>query len=246
MKYMGSKSRIAKYIVPILQKYIDDNNIKKYVEPFVGGANVIDKIKCDEKYGSDYNKYLIALLQRVRNKEPLLDEVSRELYSDVRSNKDTDKYEDWFVGNVGFIASYNGRWFDGGYAQAGYEKTKTGERFRDYYQEAKRNILEQTNDIQDTVFIHKDYKEWTDLKNCLIYCDPPYQGTKQYDNAKNFDYEEFWNIIREWSKNNIVLISEQNAPDDFECIWEQEVSRSIKATDKSKSVEKLFIHDIKL
>ena len=30
MKYMGSKSRIAKYIVPIIQSYIDNNNIKKY------------------------------------------------------------------------------------------------------------------------------------------------------------------------------------------------------------------------
>lgn len=46
MKYMGSKSRIAKDIVPILQRYIDENNIDTYVEPFVGGANVIDKIKC--------------------------------------------------------------------------------------------------------------------------------------------------------------------------------------------------------
>ena len=46
--------------------------------------------------------------------------------------------------------------------------------------------------------------------------------------------------MRDWSKNNIVIISEQNAPDDFEVIWEQPVSRSIKATDKSISVEKLF------
>ena len=55
-----------------------------------------------------------------------------------------------------------------------------------------------------------------------------------------FNYEEFTQTMRDWSKNNIVLISEQNAPDDFECIWEQEVSRSIKAADKSKSTEKLF------
>ena len=41
---MGSKSRIAKDIVPIIQKYIDDNRIISYIEPFVGGANVIDKI----------------------------------------------------------------------------------------------------------------------------------------------------------------------------------------------------------
>ena len=38
MKYMGSKSRIAKDIVPIIQKCIDDNGINVYVEPFVGGV----------------------------------------------------------------------------------------------------------------------------------------------------------------------------------------------------------------
>lgn len=37
MKYMGSKSRVAKYIVPILQQCIDDNNITTYIEPFSGG-----------------------------------------------------------------------------------------------------------------------------------------------------------------------------------------------------------------
>ena len=63
---MGSKSRIAKYIVPIIQSYIDKNNMETYIEPFVGGANIIDKVKCGKKYGFDKNKYLIALLQRVQ------------------------------------------------------------------------------------------------------------------------------------------------------------------------------------
>lgn len=30
MKYVGSKSRLAKYIAPIIQFYIDENNIEKY------------------------------------------------------------------------------------------------------------------------------------------------------------------------------------------------------------------------
>lgn len=242
MKYMGSKSRIAKHIVPIIQECIDRNQIDTYIEPFVGGANVIDKIKCENKYGSDNNKYLIALLQRAKNKEPLLHEVPRELYNDVRSNQDNEKYDDWFVGNVGFLASYNGRWFDGGYAKAGYEKTKNGQRYRDYYQEAKRNILKQADSLVDTWFLHKDYREWNELENCVIYCDPPYANTKQYANSLKFDYGEFWDTMRKWSKNNIVLISEQNAPDDFGYIWRQEVSRSIKANDKSRSVEKLFTY----
>jgi len=49
MKYLGSKSKLAKEIVPILQNLIYKNNIKTYIEPFVGGFNVIDKIICENK-----------------------------------------------------------------------------------------------------------------------------------------------------------------------------------------------------
>lgn len=245
MKYMGSKSRIAKYIVPIIQKYIDETNCKYYLEPFVGGANVIDKIKCETKIGSDKNKYLIALLQRVQENEPLYTSVSKELYDAARTafnNGDNTKFFDWEMGNIGFLASYNGRWFDGGYAKSGYEKTKNGERFRDYYREAKDNLLAQAPNLNNVKFSCKDYTYYNEvnLKGFVIYVDPPYQNTKQYANATKFDYNEFWQTMRDWSNNNIVLISEESAPEDFECIWKQEVSRSIKASDKSKSIEKLF------
>lgn len=247
MKYMGSKSRIAKYIAPIIQRYIDDTNCKCYLEPFVGGANVIDKIKCNTKIGSDKNRYLIALLQRAQANEPLYDSVPKELYDEARTafnNGDDTSFFDWEMGNIGFLASYNGRWFDGGYAKSGYEKTKNGERLRDYYREAKDNLLSQAPNLKDIKFSCKDYTYYNgvDLKGFVIYCDPPYQNTKQYANATKFNYNEFWQTMKDWSKNNIVLISEQNAPDDFECIWEQEVSRSIKANNKSKSTEKLFVY----
>lgn len=48
--------------------------------------------------------------------------------------------------------------------------------------------------------------------------------------------------MRDCSKNNIVIISELDAPDDFECIWKKDVSRSINTPDKKKAVEKLFIY----
>ena len=47
MKYIGSKAKIAADIVPILQGYINEYGIKQYVEPFVGGFNIIDKIECE-------------------------------------------------------------------------------------------------------------------------------------------------------------------------------------------------------
>lgn len=247
MKYMGSKSRIAKHIVPIIQRYIDDNNIRCYWEPFVGGANVIDKISCQHKIGSDKNQYLIALLNHVKNGGQLLDSVSKELYDKARTafnNGDTSEFEDWQIGNIGFLASYNGRWFDGGYAKPGYEKTKNGLRYRDYYNEAKSNLLDQSPDLVGIEFVCQDYAD-IHPSGTLIYCDPPYQGTKQYANAMAFDYDLFWKTIREWSSDNIVIVSEQNAPEDFTCIWEQDVSRSIKANDKSKATEKLFIYKTK-
>lgn len=218
MKYMGSKSRIAKDIVPIIQSYINNNDIDIYIEPFVGGANVIDKIKCNKKIGSDLNPYLIALLKRVQNGEPLYEEVPKELYDNVRTsynNKD-NKYADWEYGNVGFLASYNGRFFDGGYGKSVYEKLKNGKiRYRDYYRESKDNILSQN--LSNIEFNVMNYREYNPT-NTLIYCDPPYQNTKQFSNSVEFNFNEFWNIIRKWSKNNIVLVSELNAPNDFECI----------------------------
>lgn len=42
MKYMGSKNRYAKEILPLILKDRKEN--QWYVEPFVGGANVIDKV----------------------------------------------------------------------------------------------------------------------------------------------------------------------------------------------------------
>lgn len=245
MKYMGSKSRIAKYIVPIIQKYIDDNNIENYLELFVGGANVIDKIKCKNRYGNDINKYLIALLKRVQDNGNLYDNVDKILYNDCRNfyqNKPSDReYENWEVGNIGFLSSYNGRFFDGGYAKTGIEKTKYGSRVRNYYEESKNNILNQN--LSNIKFLNYDYKALKkNIKNYVIYLDPPYFGKKEYKNSKEFDYDYFWNFCRELSKNNFVFISEENAPEDFKIIWEQKVNRSIKANDKTDSIEKLFIY----
>lgn len=247
MKYLGSKSRIAKHIVPIIQKCIDDNKITKYYEPFVGGANVIDKIKCINRYGSDKNKYLIALLRYVQQERELLDDVPRQLYNEVREayNNNLNIYEDWYIGMVGFLASYNGRWFDGGYAQPGYENTKNGKRYRNYYQEAKNNIIQQIPNIRNVEFAVADYRDYNfnDIEASVIYCDPPYANTKGYETSKNFNCDEFWNTVRKWSVSHYVLVSEEDAPDDFVCIWEKSVPRSIKATDKSKSIEKLFTYN---
>ena len=233
MKYMGSKSRIAKYIVPIIQAAIDKTGYG-YWEPFCGGCNIIDKISAPSKMASDIHPYLIAMWKKLQSDTSWIpEEISHEEYSNVRSHP--DQYPIWYVGWVGFAASYNGRFFDGGYAKTIISKSGTE---RNYYGEAKRNILAQLPKLLGAKFRCCDYRD-TNPQNMVIYCDPPYSGTKGYSSGV-FDTDEFWDTMREWSESNVVLISEQSAPDDFVCIWQQEITRTQDNRQRLKATERLY------
>lgn len=235
LKYVGSKNRISKEIAPIIQKCIDENNIKTYVEPFVGGANLIDKIKCETRIGNDIHRELIALFQELQKgwQPPL--HISEEEYNKVRDNK--SDYPDYYVALVGFCATFGSKWF-GGYAR-GFKADKITP--RDIPNEAIRNLLEQVPNIKDVKFTCKNYLDFKILKGCVIYLDPPYEGTTKYKN-NDFDYDIFWDWVRELSKDNYVFISEYNAPSDFKCIWSKKVTTSLKVHEHEDRTEKLFIH----
>lgn len=240
MKYMGSKSRIAKHIVPIIQEKIKENNIKTYIEPFCGGCNIIDKIQCETKVASDNHKYLIEMFKNLNSIKDLPEFITKEHYSEVRNcfNKELLEYPDWYIGAVGFLASYNGRFFDGGYAGIVYTKAGTE---RNYYDEAKRNLLEQIPSLDNIQFLYGDYEElYSNQNNCMFYCDIPYKGTKQYGSSKNFDYDRFWKWANKMNEKNIVLVSEHEAPSEWTCIWQQEVKRTIDNNKRVKAIEKLF------
>ena len=90
MKYVGSKNRLSKYIAPIIQSYIDGMGDKcfGYLEPFVGGANMIDKIVFPAKFGNDNNKYLIALLKHAQEcVDDFPDTITEDEYNSVRLNR---------------------------------------------------------------------------------------------------------------------------------------------------------------
>ena len=130
MVYIGSKSRIAKYLLPIITKDLTDD--VWYVEPFVGGANMIDKVEHPLKLGADFNPYLIALLQYVQAGGKLPDFIEKDQYHEIRANK--DKYPDWFVGYAGFICTFRSKFF------GSYSGISKG---RNYQDEKKRNLLKQ-------------------------------------------------------------------------------------------------------
>lgn len=240
MRYMGSKSRIAEHIVPIIHQRLDDYGLKKYIEPFVGGANIIDKIQCQERIGADKQQYLIEIYRNLEKLEEMPEFITREHYSEVRKayNEKSGAFPDWYIGMVGFLASYNGRFFDGGYA--GLVKTKE-DTIRNYYAEAKRNLQEQIPKLQGIEWRCGDYREVCEgLEDYVIYCDIPYFGTKQYNASRGFDHEAFWQWAEMMSEKNVVLVSESIAPKHWECIWEQPIKRTINNRNHIDRAERLF------
>lgn len=235
IKYVGSKARIAKDIVPIIQKCIDDNGINVYVEPFVGGGNTLTEIKCKHRFAYDKNYYLIDFWKALQSGWQIQNEsMSKELYDDIRQNK--DKYPTHIVALAGFCATYNAKWF-GGYA--GIVHTKAGT-IRNYYDEAVRNVIKQVSAIQGVNFICSDYRDIKVPQGAVIYCDPPYKETTGYQDS--IDYDHYWQWIRDVSKNNYVLCSEYEAPDDFECIWYKDLTTTLDNASRSKATERLFTY----
>ena len=236
MKVAGSKENLADEILPVLMSFITAYNINTYVEPFVGGANIIDKVQAEKRLGYDIDKYIIALFKHIQSGGEIPDCITKEQFNDARVQYETKgkTYEDWYIGLLGYL---------GGNGKKIYGQRKLGmtpDEFNDKYLEGRSDLLHQMKFIGDIEFKTADYKD-LEFKGTLIYCDPPYSGKVGMNgHTKTINYKEFWDKVREWSKDNVVIVSEEQAPDDFDVIWEQE--NSSEETDRNKrKTEKLFI-----
>lgn len=229
MKYMGSKRRYAKHLLPIILK--DRKSNQWYVEPFVGGCNMIDKVD-GKRIGNDSNYYLIEMWKALQNGWIPPGNVSNEEYIDIKNN--IDNFPPELVSFVGFNCSFGSMWFKS------YARNNRG---ANYAREGKNSLLKQRDKILGIKFVNKNYLDLKLKSKCIIYCDPPYKGVAKYKDE--FDHEEFWNWVRRMKEfGHSVFVSEYNAPDDFKCIKEIEATSTIAKTKNcgfTKSTEKLFI-----
>ena len=247
MVYMGSKNRIAKYLLPFLTKYLTLD--RWYVEPFCGGCNMMDKVNHPLRLASDSNNYLIAMWRwMVEKNYDFPKKITKEDYaqyrelfntlnkSETRGNGDTSI--EAFIGWIGLMASVNGKFYQGSYCNTKPEK-------RDYVKEHINNVLAQKDKLKGVVFKCGSYDKIDIPENSVIYCDIPYQGTEQYyKSAKGFDSMLFWQWSRDkTAQGNDVLISEYQAPNDFIPIWQMELTNSMHQTNTYKPIEKLFVHE---
>lgn len=230
---MGSKSRHAKEILPIILNQHDKD--MWYIEPFVGGANIMDKVYTTKRVGVDINKYLIAMWNAILAGWEVPEYIDKSLYNKIRS--DIGNYPEHLVGWVAHGCSYNGKWF-GGFA--GKIITKEG-KHRNYQEECKRDVMKQKDKLLGCRFIHDSVFNINQIKEkSTVYCDPPYRNTTKYKDA--FDHDSFYEWCRRiQSQGHVIYISEYWMPSDFKCVWEKEVNSSLTLdTGSKKNIERLF------
>lgn len=243
MRYQGGKSRISKSLeriitndvfrrqIPNFSANCTENRGTTLVSLFCGTCSVESKLApyFDKGICNDSHKYLIAMLQAVQNGFELPEKVTEQEYKFVREHKDNKTA---LTGFVGFGCSFGGKWF------GGYARNKSG---TNCALQSKRSLLKDMETLRNATFICSDYKAVEIPENAIVYADPPYSNTTGYG-SKKFNSDEFWEYMREISKTHDVYISEQTAPEDFECIWEKLFTRTLDRNKSNQFVvtEKLF------
>ena len=89
--------------------------------------------------------------------------------------------------------------------------------------------------------MQKSYDDIHIEDNSIIYCDPPYSNTAQYVTG-DFDSNAFFEWCRK--QKELVVVSEYEAPDDFQCVANFNRRSKLQGGTKGKgcrNTERLFV-----
>jgi site-specific DNA-adenine methylase len=237
---MEERKRIGKELSEIIYEIsIDIENeydfeIKGYCEPFCGMLGVyqhipvlFDKHNAHMKYkAGDTNKSVILMWQEAQ-KGWIPPITCTEKHFEELKNNGKDSAEKGFIGHQ---FGYGGQYFLA-------FRTKYGK--SPIQKKASDNVVDISTKLHNVSFNYGDYKQFTNLKGYIIYCDPPYSKTTQYND--NFDSEKFWEWCEYMSENNIVFVSEYKAPKGILKIFSKKVKLTGKKTNTLEKTEKLFL-----
>ena len=171
---MGSKRRIVNDILPVMLKY-NTNNV--FVDLFCGSCSVIQNVPLAYKrIANDKNKYLIEMFKSLVNGKNYSKYIDKETYSHYRDIYNQERKEiieltdEQYaeIGWYGWMGSFNGRFFSGGYS--GHSVAQKNGKTRDYITEQINNTLSQIPYIQDIEFYSKDYQEVEIPEDSIVYC----------------------------------------------------------------------------
>jgi len=218
MRYVGGKFRQAKHVCFELKRRKKLRT--RYIEPMMGGGAVFAKAAplFKEAIGADVVEDLMLFWMAVRDGWTPPIEVSKDDYERLL-NEGPSALRGW----VGFVASYNGRWW------GGYGPKAAG---RDYLAESYRSTMKKAAGMTHADFVCCPYWEHEVDANTAVYCDPPYEHTTGNNHSgrktpegssdgiygtEHFDHARFWVVMEEWvQKGALVLVHEYDAPEGWE------------------------------
>ena len=231
MRYMGSKARHAAAIMPILMR--DHDPDKWYVEPFVGGGNMIASCPARLRHGNDTATYAVTLLEALSQGWTPPTELSEDQYQAIR--RDPHSYDPALAGFAMYCCSYAGKAW-GGYARGNDERGSP----RNFAAEQARHLLKQARGLRGVWWTNQSYLDMTAPDDATVYCDPPYAGTTGYKGE--FDHGQFWVWTADLAKRCRVFVSEYTAPEGLcDVVWTKTVTNSLtKDTGAKSGVEMLF------
>lgn len=211
--YMGNKFKIVNNIYDVLRQNFHFENV---VSLFCGGGS-LEYFLAQRGFNvlaNDLDSGLIELHNHLVHGGALPDDfITREMFMEMR------ELQNWLGAYVRQVWSFSNNQSSYLYSKErvqGPEELLVEHRLRKRHLEDIRSLKDANLSLR---FISNDYRD-VDLSafrpdNTIIYCDPPYKGTRGY-NVGEFDNEAFY----KWALANdfTVVISEYDMPAEFNCI----------------------------
>ncbi len=220
MRYLGGKRVAGKYIVPIL---LDAGGPRtKYWDVMCGGLHIARRLAAagHQVRCTDVHAPLIAMYKAIAEGWVPPDKVTKRDYDAAKLSSDSDPMKAF----VGFGCAFGGKWF------GGYAWDNSG---RNYAAIARKVLLRDVRVIVDAGghFARCDVMRTKpmDLRDTVIYFDPPYRGTSDY--SVTSDHAKVDDVVRAWAQSNTVFVSEYDLPYGT-IVWERR-QKSKVARDKS-------------
>ena len=243
LPYQGSKQAIAGDISAIIKEQFGQD--KTVYDVFGGGAAVSKQLLNDgfDVVYDELDKNIYDAVMNLQYKKPcaLYDSLilNREEFFNTL-NKEDKNYIDIIKLLVNSFSNNKSNYI---YSKADsekkdklineiYEKYGTYKNYRLTDEFIKSDIKRLNNleklkrivNFSDRIPIKKSYnnsyKYFSDIKNEILYLDPPYENSANTYQKEKFNSQEFYDWAFEMSKNNIVLISSYEITDErFESIY---------------------------
>ena len=232
VRFNGGKGK-CRGLVAVINSLLPENAV--YHEPFCGSCKVVQSVRAARRIATDADPYIICLLKAVQRGWDPPSSISEaeydRLHDEYRAGRGRAEYVYPLIAFAGYACSFGARFFEG------YARSK--KRTVNFAESGRTSLLRQRPFLEGVELAVADYRDPPPINPDVIYCDPPYQGTKDCGSVKGFDSVAFWDWAVKAARRSTVLVSEYQCPiPDAVVLWEKDVAAGLRFGTKGDGGEK--------